>query len=129
FLTDDLVHRDAGEILAMPDGALVLLLALELEHQRLVAASVRDDGAPDSRVLSVRAGLHGIAVDHCQHAVELNFGSHVARQRFDLDGHAFTASPSTTASTRLNSTSAPTSPASVSISTASPVVTRYCFPP
>src|SRR5579883_907044 len=42
---------------------------------------------------------------------------------------ALTDSPSTTASTRPNSTSAPTSPSSVSISIASPGVTRYCFPP
>src|SRR5512142_2561696 len=42
---------------------------------------------------------------------------------------AFTASPSITARTRSNSTSAPTSPVRVSTSIDSPGATRYCLPP
>src|SRR5690242_2474142 len=42
---------------------------------------------------------------------------------------ALTESPSTTATTRSNSTSAPMSPVRVSTSIDSPGATRYCLPP
>src|SRR5690349_506834 len=45
----DLIHLHARVILAMPDGALVLLLALELEDDGLIAAALRCDGALHAR--------------------------------------------------------------------------------
>src|SRR5579875_3865403 len=62
LLGDNLADRDAREVLAMADSPLVLLLAFELEDQRLFAASLRGDDAAHPGVSGLRAGAHGAAV-------------------------------------------------------------------
>src|SRR5262249_39856012 len=57
LLLDDLVDRDARVVLAMSDGALVLLFALELEHQHFVAASLLRNGALHPRTFRGCPGL------------------------------------------------------------------------
>ena len=44
ILCDDFAHPHLSVILAVPDGALVLLLALELEDQNLVRAILGGNG-------------------------------------------------------------------------------------
>src|SRR5579884_692997 len=44
-LCDDFAHPHRGVVLAVADGALVLLLAFELEDDHFVAPAVLDDGA------------------------------------------------------------------------------------
>src|SRR5579883_263663 len=88
YLPDNLVHRDARVILAMSDGALVLLLALELEHQRFFAAPMRDDRTLDAGVLRIGARLDRLAVNHGKHTAELDLGADLAIERLDLDRFA-----------------------------------------
>src|SRR5579885_894431 len=64
LLGDNLADRDAREVLAMADSPLVLLLAFELEDQRLFAASLRGDDAAHPGVSGLRAGAHG-ATRYC----------------------------------------------------------------
>src|SRR5580658_9027173 len=82
---DDLVDGHSREILAMPDGALVLLLALELEHQRFFAAAMRGDGAFDHGSSHVRAGFDRIALDQCDHARKFNSRADIAGDGLYLD--------------------------------------------
>src|ERR1700733_11120950 len=84
-LRQNLVHLHPGVILAMPDSALVLLLALELEDDGLLAAAVTGDGAGYTRGTEGRAGLDRIAVHHCHNAVELDCRADVACKGFDFD--------------------------------------------
>ena len=51
-LGQDLLNFDAREVLAMADGALVLLLAFEFEDKNLVAATVLSDLAANAGRLS-----------------------------------------------------------------------------
>src|SRR5262249_8509715 len=85
----DLVHLNPCEILAMPDGALVLFLALEFENDGLIAAAMRHDGSSHSRALRVRTGLHGIAVNHSEHPPDFDLGSGFARNCFNINGLAW----------------------------------------
>ena len=73
----------------MSDGALVLLLALELEHDGLVRRGRARRWSLLPERCRRRAGLDGIAVDHRQYAAELNFRANVARQRFHFNGFAW----------------------------------------
>src|SRR5579885_1674031 len=100
LLADNIADGDAREILAMADGPLVLLLALELENQRLFAASMRGDGAADARVSGLHAGPHRIAVDNRQHAAELDLRADVSGERFHF--HRVTRSDAILLSTRFD---------------------------
>src|SRR5579871_1019988 len=55
-LYENVADSHFREVLAMPNGALILLFALELEYQHLLAAPVADDGALDGGLPEVRAG-------------------------------------------------------------------------
>ena len=68
----------------MPDGALVLLLALKLEDQGLLAAAVGGDGALHARAADGRPGLHRVPIHHCYNAVEFDLGADIAHERFDF---------------------------------------------
>src|SRR5579862_7388676 len=85
LLRDDVADRYAGEILAMADGPLILLFALELEDQRLLAAAVRYDRSRYARVSRVRAGPNRVAIDDRQHAPELDLAADVAGERFHFN--------------------------------------------
>src|SRR6476620_2685415 len=85
LLSKDLIHLPPGVILEMPDGALVLLLALELEDDGLIDAAVGGDGALHARRTQRRAGLDSLALHHGDDAVEFNFRAHVAGQGLDFD--------------------------------------------
>src|SRR5579871_1231759 len=79
-LCRDVAHLHFGEGLAMPDGFLILLLALELEHQNLVAAAVADDrafhrGAGNHLARVAKRGLNG----------ELDFRPDIAGDLFHAD--------------------------------------------
>src|SRR5690242_2474140 len=84
-LSYDLIHLDAGVILAMPDGALVLLLALELEDDRLIAAALRCDGALHTRAAKRGTRPDRIAIHDRNHAVEFHIRADVAGQSLDFD--------------------------------------------
>src|SRR5580704_3113045 len=85
YLRQNLIHLHARVILAMPDGALVLLLALELEDDGLIAAAVGGDGALHARGAEDRAGLHRVSIHHGDDAVEFDFGAYVAGQSLDFN--------------------------------------------
>src|SRR5216684_1345928 len=55
-LRDDLVHSQFGEVLAMADRALILLLALELEDQDLFSAVVRGNRGDHLGIGQLRFG-------------------------------------------------------------------------
>src|SRR6516165_9716905 len=74
------------QVLAVPYGALILLLALELKDNSLNAATVRQNGPCHARALGGRAGLHAFAVHHCKHSPELDFGAGFPRERFHFNG-------------------------------------------
>src|SRR5580692_7755063 len=69
-----------GEGLAMSNGLLILLLALEFEHQNLVATA----GAYDSR-LHGAAGYHLAALFERRLDGEFNFRADIARELFHAD--------------------------------------------
>jgi hypothetical protein len=98
-LRNDVADPDLRIILPVALRALVLLLALELEHQNLVAAILGGDGRIDARI----AG---------------NF-SPVSNSPPSLKS----------ASTLPSATSAPTSAFSLGTRITSPGATRNCFPP
>src|SRR5580704_12817442 len=69
----------------MPDGAPVLLLALELENDGLLAAAMGHDGALNQRAARVGSSFDGIAIDYREHAAEFDFRAGVAQQRFHFN--------------------------------------------
>src|SRR5580704_12378413 len=85
WLRYDLVHLHPGVILAMPNGALVLLLALELEYDGLLTTALRGDGALDARAAERRARSYGVAINYGHNAVEFDFRAYVAGQRLDFN--------------------------------------------
>src|ERR1041384_6200538 len=68
----------------MSDGALVLLLALELEHQYFFAAPVGGNGALHARAADGRSGFHRVAIHHGHNSVEFDLRANVARECFDF---------------------------------------------
>src|SRR5260370_21894602 len=80
----DLVDLHAREVLAVPDGAPILLLALAFEDQGLLGAVMFGDGAFDHGALGRRAGVHTAVIDHGQNAVKFHLRAHFTGQRFDL---------------------------------------------
>src|SRR5579884_3509354 len=70
----------------MADRALVLFLALELEYDRFVAAAVSGNRCRYSRAAESAAGDQLARVVHnSKNALELDFGSHVAGDGFNLN--------------------------------------------
>src|SRR5665213_1274734 len=92
FVLHDLVNLHARVVLAVPLGAPVLLLALELEDDGFGLAVMLGDGAFDDRACRGRPGSHIPAIDHRQHAVEFHLRADVAGHGFQLHrlarGHA-----------------------------------------
>src|SRR5712692_3028837 len=81
LLGDDVADLHLGVVLAMSDGALVLLLALELEDQDLLSAAARGDGAGDLVADGLGTGQHLAAiVKDSQHFRELNLSPDIARE-------------------------------------------------
>src|SRR5579863_2288650 len=58
YLCDDLIHLQLGKMLPVSDGALVLLLALELEDDHLFRAVVSSDRSDYFGVSQLRFGQH-----------------------------------------------------------------------
>src|SRR5690349_13589215 len=83
-LRENLANLHAGEILTVADGALVLLLALELEHQRLLAAAMTFDHTRHTSVRHGGTSLNVIPVHDRQHTAELYLRAHVPGQGFDF---------------------------------------------
>jgi hypothetical protein len=84
----DLAYLNAGESLTMSLGAAVLLFALELEDDSLLAASVRDDRAFHQSAADSRAGFDGFAVEYRQHFVKFDFRADIARNGLNLQEFA-----------------------------------------
>src|SRR5271168_1971775 len=85
-LCQNLVHGHFGEILPVTDRALVLLLALELEDDHFVAATVRFDGALHARISRARAGHQFVRIVHQgQHTAEFHFRANFTGQGVHLD--------------------------------------------
>src|ERR1700722_1122646 len=79
-LCQNLAHLHLRLVLPVIDGALVLLLAFEFEHDNFFAASVFGDGGLHARPCQRRAGRHFVGiVHHRQHALELHFRADIAR--------------------------------------------------
>src|SRR5580765_4663502 len=79
FLCDDLADFDFGVVLPVPFGALVLLLALELEYDDFLAAARRGDGCANPGATSFAARQYGAVIrKHGQHARKLNIGADIA---------------------------------------------------
>src|SRR6185503_18790747 len=84
-LRQNLVHLHPGVILAMPDGALVLLLALELEDDGLLTPALCGDGARYPRGADGGTGLNRVSIQHGDYAVEFNCCADVAGQSLDFN--------------------------------------------
>src|SRR6266478_4455155 len=88
----DLVNLYARIVLAVPDGAPVLLLALELEDDGFGLAVMLGNGAFDDRARRGGSGFHLPVVDYCQHAVEFHLRADIAHHGLQLHrlarGHA-----------------------------------------
>src|SRR6266853_1526795 len=85
-LCQNLVHLHLRVVLPVTDGSLILLLALELEHQNLVATAMGGDGALHARLAEGGAGYDFVRiVHHRQHAAELDLGADVAGESFDFN--------------------------------------------
>src|SRR5215471_13894938 len=85
-LCRNFLDLNSRQVLAVPYGALILLLALELKDNSLNAATVRQNGPCHARALGGRAGLHALAVHHCKHSPELDFGAGFPSERFHFNG-------------------------------------------
>src|SRR5579864_1844528 len=72
----------------MPDGALILLLALELENDGFLAPAVRDNRTLHQRSAHRGASLHGFAVEYRQDFVELDFRANISGNGFNLQKFA-----------------------------------------
>src|SRR5579883_131312 len=88
LLCRNFLNLDSGEILAMPQGALILLFALELKDDGLGAAAMGQNGSDDAGALGGRAGLDAIAVHEGEHSAHFDLGPGFACERFDLNGLA-----------------------------------------
>src|SRR3712207_1394445 len=81
----DVVDADFGKALPVPLLAGVVLPALELEDDDLLAAAVPHDLADDPRPVDLgRARLHRVAVGAEQHVGELDLAALVPAQRREL---------------------------------------------
>src|SRR4051812_45531984 len=89
LLRQNLVYLHAGVILTMPDGALVLFFALELEDNRLFTAALRGNGALYARRTQRGARFDRVAVNDRDHAIEFYVRAHIACQGFDFDRFAW----------------------------------------
>src|SRR5579863_10728869 len=72
----------------MPDGALILLFALEFEDNGLCASAIRHNRALYERAAHIGAGLHGLAVEHRQYLIKLDFRADLARYGLNLQKFA-----------------------------------------
>src|SRR5437016_4516211 len=77
-LNDDIAHLHVREVLPVPLGALVLLLALEFEHQHLLAAAARDDGRLHLPRVGARQQFTAVLKD--SQGGELDFRARIAVQ-------------------------------------------------
>src|ERR1700686_277312 len=78
-LCQDLVPLHLRVILPVTDGSFVLLLALELEHQNLGAASMSGNGALHARLPQLGPGDNFVRVVHNrEHATEFDLSADVA---------------------------------------------------
>src|SRR5690242_288259 len=80
----DVVNLHARVVLAVPDSAPVLLLALELEDDGFGFAVMLGNGAFDNRARRRRSSSHLPVVDHCQYAVEFHLRTYIARHGLQL---------------------------------------------
>src|SRR5258706_3370239 len=84
-LRDDLVHPQFREMLAMADGAFVLLFALELENEYFLRAVVRRDSGDYLGVCQLRFGKRFAVLEHREHIRELQRRTYIERQLLDAD--------------------------------------------
>src|SRR5689334_21002231 len=63
-LRQNLAHGHPRKVLPVADGPLVLFLALELEHDHLIAAPVAGDGALHFRFAQLRPGGQLVRIVH-----------------------------------------------------------------
>src|SRR5579872_7248807 len=82
-LHHDVADLHVGEALAMPNGLLVLFLALEFEDEHLVATAGFHNGASDGG-----AGNHLAAFLERRLHRQFDFGTNIARQLFHADNVA-----------------------------------------
>src|SRR3982750_3578060 len=78
-----LLHLHPRKVLAMADRALVLLLALELKDNNLIAPSMSRDGATHTGRLECIAQAHFIGIGrNRKDSVKLYRAADISRQRF-----------------------------------------------
>src|SRR5579872_1384685 len=86
YLRLDLVNGELSKILPVADRPLVLLLALELEDQHLVAASVPGDGGRDLGLGQIRPRDELVGIAHYgNYAAHLNLRTDIAVDGVNLD--------------------------------------------
>src|SRR5579872_518812 len=82
-LHHDVADLHVGEALAMPNGLLILLLALEFEDEHFVAPAGLHDGAPNGGARNHFAAFLKRRLNR-----KLDFGTDIARQLFHADNVA-----------------------------------------
>src|SRR5579884_1440441 len=85
-LCHDLAHPHRGVVLAVADGALVLLLTFELKDDDLIAAAVLHDGALHLRRAERFTGDQLIGIAHySENPAQFNFGADITGDRVHPD--------------------------------------------
>jgi hypothetical protein len=88
-LCDYLVHPQFGEMLPVPDRALILLFALKLENGYLLGAVIGSDRSDHFGCAQLRLGKHLAVFEYCEDVGKLERRPDIERQLRDADNVAW----------------------------------------